>query len=369
VEERILAVLWAGGVSAVKYNPALDGVRAIAVTGVILYHAWPSAFPGGWIGVSVFFVVSGWLITSLLVAENNANGHIAIGPFLVRRAVRLLPALWVALGFTMFVAVVLYPLAVAGTGRQAVATVLDVSNWAMVSGFVTDGLLGHTWSLSVEEQFYLVWPVVLLVLLLARPRWAALACVGLLAAAVVDNLLLPWGSYYRTDTAAAGLLLGCCTALASRATQGRLRSRSRGGAVIGGVGALACMVALVTLVRPGDASGAIQDLVADAIAAVFVLPLAVAPVGALARLLSSRPVVWLGRRSYAAYLYSYPVQAVVVALLGIGTGVAVATLTFVATLLLSAASWRLVEVPTRRLRTRWGVTPARRALAVKASHG
>lgn len=196
------------------YVPALDGLRAVAVLVVLISHAWGKVLPGGWVGVEVFFVLSGYLITSILLAERDRTGRFCFGRFYRRRALRLLPALGAALVLAITLAAVT-PLA-ATTNHQALATAVNVGNWRLASG-ADGGLLGHTWSLSIEEQFYLAWPILLFVLLRLGGRrlalGAALAGVGLILAErfVVDGS----AAYFRTDTHGDGLLLGCAIALAA----------------------------------------------------------------------------------------------------------------------------------------------------------
>jgi peptidoglycan/LPS O-acetylase OafA/YrhL len=154
--------------------PALDGLRAVAVCAVILTHTWVSQFPGGWIGVDVFFVLSGFLITGVLLREDGETGTISLLRFYRRRAVRLLPAVLVMLPIVVVAAYVFRPGLASATLRMAIFTVVYSANWFAASHQPT-GLLSHTWSLSVEEQFYLVWPVLLILML--RWRSARLALV------------------------------------------------------------------------------------------------------------------------------------------------------------------------------------------------
>ncbi|HET6312879.1 MAG TPA: acyltransferase, partial [Chloroflexia bacterium] len=148
------------------YLPGLDGLRAIAVTGVLLYHAGMLWLPGGFLGVEVFFVISGYLITSLLLSEWQRHGRVNLLAFWLRRARRLLPALFLLIVSTLTFAVLFLPEEVAGLRGDAVAATGYVTNWYLIfnqqSYFETMGrpsLLQHLWSLAVEEQFYLLWPL------------------------------------------------------------------------------------------------------------------------------------------------------------------------------------------------------------------
>src|SRR6478735_5957251 len=151
-----------------RYMPGLDGLRAFAVTGVLLYHADLSWIPGGFLGVDVFFVISGYLITSLLLAEFKNQGRIGLGQFYLRRARRLLPALFLVLGVVGLFAVIFLPDEVVKLRGDTIAALLYGTNWWQifrnVSYFEAAGrppLLQHLWSLAVEEQFYLIWPLLL----------------------------------------------------------------------------------------------------------------------------------------------------------------------------------------------------------------
>jgi peptidoglycan/LPS O-acetylase OafA/YrhL len=152
------------------YLPGLDGLRALAVTAVLLYHAELHWIPGGFLGVEVFFVISGYLITALLLAEWRQRGRIDIKTFWLRRARRLLPALYLMLAVTLAFAVVFLPGEVARLRSDAIAAFGYVTNWYLVFGhqsyFETanrPSLLQHLWSLAIEEQFYVLWPLLLTV--------------------------------------------------------------------------------------------------------------------------------------------------------------------------------------------------------------
>ena len=213
-----------------SYCPGLDGLRALAVSAVLLYHADLPFIPGGFLGVEVFFVISGYLISALLLAEWRQKGRINLKDFWLRRARRLLPALYVLLVVTLTFAVVFLPEEVAGLRADVVAALGYVTNWFLIFGeesyFESVGrasLLQHLWSLAVEEQFYLIWPVVLAVGLglgmkHRRQRWVlTVALVGAAGSAVAMRLLFtpgvdPSRIYYGTDTRATGLLCGAALA-------------------------------------------------------------------------------------------------------------------------------------------------------------
>src|SRR5919199_244159 len=235
-----------GGVQ-LPYLPGLDGLRAFAVIAVLLYHAGLPWMSGGFLGVEVFFVISGYLITALLLAEWRKRGRVDLKAFWLRRARRLLPALYLLIAVALAYAVVFLPGEVAGLRKDAVAAFGYVTNWYLVldqkSYFETVGrpsMLQHLWSLAVEEQFYVVWPLLFAVGMGSwrhRPtvsgagnmrhawrvvRWRRrflllLALAGAVASALLMAFLYrpdvdPSWLYYRTDTRAAGLLFGVALA-------------------------------------------------------------------------------------------------------------------------------------------------------------
>src|ERR687893_4241 len=219
-----------GGGVRLPYMPGLDGLRALAVIAVLLYHAGLSWIPGGFLGVEVFFVISGYLITAMLLAEWRVRGRVDLKAFWLRRARRLLPALYLLLLVTLAYPVVFLPGEVAGLRNDALAAFGYVTNWYLVFGqesyFEAVGrpsLLKHLWSLAVEEQFYLLWPPVLAVgLSVGAKRWRQRrVLIVALAGAVTSALLMvilyrpeadPSRIYFGTDTRATGLLLGAALA-------------------------------------------------------------------------------------------------------------------------------------------------------------
>jgi peptidoglycan/LPS O-acetylase OafA/YrhL len=209
-----------------SYSPGLDGLRALAVMAVLLYHADLDWIPGGFLGVEVFFVISGYLISALLLAEWRQKGRINLKDFWLRRARRLLPALYVLLVVTLAFAVVFLPGEVAGLRGDVIAAVGYVTDWFLIFGqesyFEAVGrpsLLQHLWSLAVEEQFYLIWPVVLAVGLgvgttrRRQRRVLTVALVGAAASAVArPSCTRPAWSRPGSTTARTRGRRGCCAA-------------------------------------------------------------------------------------------------------------------------------------------------------------
>jgi peptidoglycan/LPS O-acetylase OafA/YrhL len=213
--------------SRFPYLPGVDALRALAVLAVFLYHAGVGWMPGGFLGVDVFFVISGYLITSLLLREFRRDGHLRLGRFWLRRARRLLPAVGVLIALTMVVAAIVEPDRIDQLRGDAVASLLYFANWHFIYGhesyfesFQRPSLFRHLWSLSVEEQFYLFWPLLFAagMKLFGRTRLLLGVLAGALASMALAWLLFDPGHdasrvYYGTDTHAVGLLAGVALAL------------------------------------------------------------------------------------------------------------------------------------------------------------
>ena len=371
------------------YSPGLDGLRAFAVIAVLLYHADLAWIPGGFLGVEVFFVISGYLITALLLAEWHQRGRIDLKTFWLRRARRLLPALYVLLVVTLAFAVVFLPGEVAGLRGDVLAAFGYVTNWYLIFGqesyFEAVGrpsLLQHLWSLAVEEQFYLIWPPILALGLcigatrLRRRRALRVALFGALASAVAMAILYapgvdPSRIYYGTDTRATGLLCGAVLAFLwspgekyrpSEARHrklklaGRGRFRRRWGWMapllldilgFGALGGLVWFYLHLGEFQPFLYMGgfALVGLATTATIMAVVHPYTL--IGA--RLLGSAPLRWFGVRSYGIYLWHWPVFMVTRPRLDVPfDGLPLLALRLAATVILADLSYRYIETPIRR---------------------
>ncbi|MEZ5141232.1 MAG: acyltransferase [Acidimicrobiales bacterium] len=309
-----------------RHIPALDGLRGLAVVGVLLFHG--GQLTGGYLGVDLFFVLSGFLITSLLLREYDGSGTVGLGRFWARRARRLLPALFgLVAGVGLYCLVFARPYELGAIRADALATVFYVANWhAIVGGqgyweiFSAPSPLQHTWSLAIEEQFYLVWPLVVLGLLkLTKGRKEVVlvtAVVGALVSATLMALLwVPEADtsrvYLGTDTRAAAVLLGAALATLL-ALRGPIRgTRARLGLEWAG---LVCLVGLLGVwATTGGLSPWLYHygFLACGLASTVVIAAASHPrVGVVGRVLSFAPLRWLGLVSYGLYLWHWPVFVV-----------------------------------------------------------
>jgi peptidoglycan/LPS O-acetylase OafA/YrhL len=354
-----------------EHLPALDGIRAFAVTAVILYHFGVAGVSGGLLGVDVFFVLSGFLITSLLCGEQLKRGTIHLGQFWARRARRLLPGLFLLLlGVAVYAWAFRNSVDVSTIRGDAIATLLYFANWHFIltsQGYfaqsTTPSPLLHMWSLGVEEQYYLIWPgVVLLILRKNRENLVAwVSAAGAAASALLMAMLYLAGYsidrlYYGTDTRAQALLVG--SFLGAIASQREWRvfakgwARTQTGRVTGGlIGTVGVGVLLFSWNRLNGQDAFLYQggflLVALAAGAV------ISHVTSwrdswLAKVLSLPPVTYLGRISYGLYLYHWPLF---LAIDHAHTGLSGSTLLavrLVSTLLIAILSFHLVEQPIRR---------------------
>ncbi len=352
-------------------NLALDGVRAFAVIAVLTFHGGLAHFHGGFLGVDVFFALSGFLITSLLISEYDTRRSIRLSRFYLRRAKRLLPALLlvilaVSVGAWLLTPPGLYP----DLHIDVLAAFFYVSNWHLIgqqSNYFTilfpPSQLTHTWSLAIEEQFYIVWPLIILLVFRVRRRvtlLGALAAVG----AVASTALMAYGFhhtwtvdrlYYGTDTHAEGLLLGAATAclLYVTHTGSRLEPKGAPGVLkyLHYAGPVAMIALLAIMERAYGTSKWMYNggFLAVAVASCVSIAYLVAhPHTPIARGLSWRPLVYVGQISYGIYLWHYPIFHW---LTGYATGLSVWPLfaaRCAASFLAAVLSFHLVEMPIRR---------------------
>src|SRR5215204_6186817 len=384
------------GTRSLPYVPGLDGLRALAVIAVLLYHAGLPWIPGGFLGVEVFFVISGYLITALLLAEWRRLGRVDLKAFWLGRARRLLPALYLVLVVTLAYAVVFLPGEVAGLRGDVLAALGYVTNWYLVLGHESyfeaigrPSLLKHLWSLAVEEQFYLLWPLVFWFgVSFGATRWrqrrvlvvalgGAAISVALMAILFVPGVD-PSRLYYGTDTRATGLLVGAALAIVwspnPRTTRdscptnrrlllegvrqggswarsiGRLR-RQWGWTLpmwldVIGLGALGAL--MLFCLRLGEFQPFLYrgGLAAVSIATAVLIMAIAHPYTHLggSGLLGWGPLRWIGERSYGIYLWHWPVFMVTRPQLDVPfDGLSLLAVRLGVTVLLADLSYRYVE--------------------------
>jgi peptidoglycan/LPS O-acetylase OafA/YrhL/lysophospholipase L1-like esterase len=349
-----------------RYMPGLDGLRALAVLAVIAFHEQFSWAPGGLLGVGVFFTLSGYLITDLLLGQWRAQGRMQLGDFWLRRAKRLLPALFVMLA-VVTAWVTLFDRARLASLRGADGAAATYwSNWFLIathesyfSRFAPPQPLDHLWSLAVEEQFYLIWPWLLLLgLTLIRRRpgavgWLALPTMALAAASAVAMVVLyqpgydPTRIYEGTDTRASGLLIGAALAMVWPSI--RAARTGRAGRIALDIPAMAGLGVIVIMVwRVGQYSPFLYrgGLVLLSFATAAVVAAVACPASITGRLLAWRPLRWLGVRSYGIYLWHYPVIVLTTPANGI-VSLPRAAAQIASSIVIAALSWRYVEDPIR----------------------
>jgi len=364
------------------YQPALDGLRAIAVVAVMLFHAGLPLFQGGFLGVDIFFVLSGYLITTLLTAEFSASGaggssgtdgasgtratrgRIALGRFYMRRALRLFPALLLLVAFLQLVSPgPMFPDQLAEMRREMVTTLLYVANWAQAARIVEPlGFLSHTWSLAIEEQFYIVWPLVLGWLLRSVSRAAAcwIVAAGALASALARAAM--WNGpesfarvFHGSDTRAEALLAGCLLALLLGQRRIAEMAAARRTAVGAGAAAAALVLAWLFSHATTEAGWMYRGgfSLAAAAAMLLILELRTAPRGVFATVLSVVAAVVIGRISYGLYLWHWPIFLILTpSISGLAPG-ATQVVRFAATFIVATLSWFLLERPVLSWKRRW----------------
>jgi peptidoglycan/LPS O-acetylase OafA/YrhL len=358
--------------SGQRYLPGLDGLRAIAVLAVIAYHLGVGWAPGGLLGVGVFFTLSGYLITDLLTAQYDRTGRLDLARFWASRARRLLPGLVLVLVVVAAWVTTIHRSQLPSLRGQVLASLGFVSNWWLIgqnvsyfARFAPPGPLGHLWSLAVEEQFYLVWPWLLLLGILAfgagrrrstiRVRLAGLTLVLALASAIAMAVLYQPGFdttrvYDGTDTRAFGLLIGAALALVWPSRALRATIRRQAAVVIDAAGGLALLVVVILILRTNPYSAFLYrgGLVLLSVVTAVVVAVVAHPGSRLGRALGWWPMRWIGVRSYGIYLWHLPVIVLTSPAGAVHrVSAARAELQLLATFALAALSWRFVEDPIR----------------------
>jgi peptidoglycan/LPS O-acetylase OafA/YrhL len=360
MEPAAATIARSGGTPRIAYQPALDGVRALAVVAVLLFHAGVPGFDGGYLGVSVFFTLSGYLITTLLLSEFDTTGRIDLGAFYARRMRRLLPASVLCVA----VIVVLSWLtdwfdAVSSLRAHVIGSLFQIANWVLLAGdgsyqdllaetSGTPSPLEHFWSLAIEEQFYWVWPLVMFGLLRAvGPHRARVLAIGgvtaaaMVAAPVIAQVWGPDAAYWATPARLSEILIGAFLAVALA----RRTVLPDGLAVLAPAGLLVLGGAVVLFPTAGGPAyeGALPLIAV--VSGALLLGLQVE--GPARSALSVAPLVFVGKISYGVYLYHWPIYVVVDAdRVGFG-GAPLVLVRLGFTFVVAAASFFFFEQPIR----------------------
>jgi len=377
-------------ISRVPYLPGLDGMRALAVVAVMVYHANADWLPGGYLGVEVFFVISGYLITLLLISEKERTSTVDMKHFWYRRARRLLPAL-----FTMLIALTIWTAlfdrdALGKLRGDVIAALLYVSNWYQIwtgAGYTAANEfapLRHLWSLAVEEQFYVVWPLVMFALLRGGSRriadisrWLVVAALGITIVTALVYTSGPIGtpevtpdaywsvfgreiskfdwSYLGTFSRAAGLLLGAAFAMVWRPVavmRGPLRTKGPLLDLVALVGfvALAAMVWWMWLIGPDGGNPVLfrGGFVLCAIATLMMIAAVTHERAVTSKVLSIPVLLWIGTRSYGLYLYHWPIYQIIRNIAGVHLKFHEFVFAMIATGIITELSYRFIETPIRK---------------------
>ncbi len=355
--------LMSGG--RLRYLPALDGVRAFAVLAVLAYHGGQTWAAGGFLGVDAFFVLSGFLITSLLLAERRQSGRIDLRAFWMRRARRLLPALFLVLGaVAVYAAAVAAPTELERIRADGLGSLFYVANWRFVFAhqsyfeqFAVPSPLRHMWSLAIEEQFYLLWPLFVFGLLhwgKGSTRKLALATGALAATSLTLMIVLysPGGDpsrvYYGTDTRATSLLVGALLAmLVARRPFGKTATERN---VLHGAAVASALVLGWWWATTPDRSDWLYNgglFAAAVLVAVVIADASQEQQGPLGWLLSLRPLRWMGAISYGLYLWHWPIYVYLNPQRVEADGFSLFAIRVAVTFVVATASYYLVEQPIR----------------------
>lgn len=349
-----------------KYVPSIDGLRALAVIAVIAYHLNFSWAKGGFIGVDIFFVLSGYLITNILLTQWEKNQTLQLKQFWLRRFRRLIPAAYVMIVVVVIFSVLFHSEILKNLRGDAIASFFYVSNWWFifhnVSYFDSFGMpspLKNLWSLAIEEQFYLIWPVFLLVFLrwVKNPKLLLKIVIGLgLLSAIWMTILYVPGTdpsrvYYGTDTRLFDLLSGCALAFVwpFNRLSPNIPKRSKAALNIAGTISILFFFLITALVSEYQPFLYRGGLLFVAIMGVVMIATIAHPASYLSKIFSFKPLRWIGTRSYGIYLWHYPIITLTTPVLEIGQpSIWRSILQVVATFIIAELSFRYIETPIRK---------------------
>lgn len=352
--------------SAKRYMPGLDGLRALSVIAVIAYHLNMKWAQGGFIGVGVFFVLSGYLITDHLLLEWQQTKRLSLTHFWIRRFRRLLPAMICMIIVVMLWLTVSDPSRVSELAGDVFSSLFYVHNWYLIfeevsyfNSFGPPSPIGHLWSLAIEEQFYFVWPLVLLIGIKAAQRRGRLVkwilMLAILSAIVMGVLYEPGGDpsrvYYGTDTRAFALLIGAALAIVWPSTRISSTISMPARRILDMVGTLGIvlLIAMIYQVNEFNAWNYPMGLLIVSVISMVLIAVLVHPASRLGLVMGCRLLVWIGKRSYSLYIWHYPV--IILSRPQIHTDTKNLILIvgqLIVTVIVAALSYRFIEEPMRR---------------------
>ncbi|MED0993785.1 acyltransferase family protein [Bacillus nitratireducens] len=349
-----------------RYMVGLDSLRGLAILGVILYHINFNWMPGGFLGVTVFFVLSGYLITDILAMEWKRNKRIDLKKFWLSRARRLLPAMFVMLVITLAWITIFHSSLLEKMRGDSLAALFYVSNWWYIyhklsyfDNFNQLSPLNHFWSLAVEEQFYVVWPFIIslgLYHIKKQSRMILLICLGAVASALAMAILYEPGAdpsriYYGTDTRAFSLLIGAALALIwpSNRLANKIIPKAR--LILDVVGGTALIIILLMFWKTNQYDPFLYNggMVLLSIATALLVANLAHPASRIAQILRFRPLRWIGIRSYGIYLWHYPILTLTTPKVNAGDFSLIrAILQFLLIIMIAQISWKYIEKPIRQ---------------------
>ncbi|MGG0458838.1 acyltransferase family protein [Bacillus mycoides] len=349
-----------------RYMVGLDSLRGLAILGVILYHINFNWMPGGFLGVTVFFVLSGYLITDILAMEWKRNKRIDLKKFWLSRARRLLPAMFVMLVITLAWITIFHSSLLEKMRGDSLAALFYVSNWWYIyhklsyfDSFGQPSPLNHFWSLAVEEQFYVVWPFVISLgfyYIKKQSRMILFICLGAIASALAMAILYEPGSdpsriYYGTDTRAFSLLIGAALALIWPSSRLANKIIPQARLILDVIGGVALSIILIMFWKTNQYEPFLYrgGMVLLSIATALLVANLAHPASRIALFLRFRPLLWMGVRSYGIYLWHYPIITLTTPKVNAGEfSITRAILQFLLIIMIAQISWKYIEKPIRQ---------------------
>ncbi|MBJ7987457.1 acyltransferase family protein [Bacillus cereus] len=349
-----------------RYMVGLDSLRGLAILGVILYHINFNWMPGGFLGVTVFFVLSGYLITDILAMEWKRNKRIDLKKFWLSRARRLLPAMFVMLVITLAWITIFHSSLLEKMRGDSLAALFYVSNWWYIyhklsyfDSFGQPSPLNHFWSLAVEEQFYVVWPFVISLgfyYIKKQSRMILFICLGAIASALAMAILYEPGSdpsriYYGTDTRAFSLLIGAALALVWPSSRLANKIIPQARLILDVIGGVALSIILIMFWKTNQYEPFLYrgGMVLLSIATALLVANLAHPASRIALFLRFRPLLWMGVRSYGIYLWHYPIITLTTPKVNAGEfSITRAILQFLLIIMIAQISWKYIEKPIRQ---------------------